>query len=113
MTLSSCSSVSMVEKSSSGMMFEGNTMRPCRFRTNAFTRVLSVSGGSAGGAFHPALDGGDETGAQLRGGDDRADRAHPAGPLDVGGGLAPGGALAQPSPTEPAADRRPPRAPGG
>src|SRR3712207_8477751 len=81
MTLSSCSSVSMVEKSSSGMMFEGNTMRPCRFRTNAFTRVLSVSGGSAGGAFHPALDGGDETGAQLRGGDDRVDRAHPAGPL--------------------------------
>jgi hypothetical protein len=31
----------MVEKSSSGMMFEGNTMRPCRFRTNAFTGVLS------------------------------------------------------------------------
>src|SRR3712207_9445735 len=88
MTLSSCSSVSMVEKSSSGMMFEGNTMRPCRFRTNAFTRVLSVSGGSAGGAFHPALDGGDETGAQLRGGDDRVQRAHPAGQLDVVDGIA-------------------------
>src|SRR5919202_830559 len=55
MTLSSCSSVSMVDKSSSGMMFEGNTMRPCRFTTKDFmvdpflARVGSVAG-------HPALD---------------------------------------------------------
>src|SRR4028119_1310165 len=58
MTLSSCSSVSSVEKSSSGMTFEGNTMRPCRFRTKAFTSGASLSGGSAGrGGAPPPLAG--------------------------------------------------------
>src|SRR4028119_1119269 len=92
MTLSSCSSVSSVEKSSSGMTFEGNTMRPCRFRTKAFTRGSSLSGGSAvRGALHPPLDGGDEAGPQLGGGDDVVHRAHPAGALDVVGGGGRGG----------------------
>ena len=34
MTSTSCCSVSMTEKSSSGMKFDGNTRRPCRFTTN-------------------------------------------------------------------------------
>src|SRR4028119_2189946 len=87
MTLSSCSSVSSVEKSSSGMTFEGNTMRPCRFRTKAFTRGSSLSGGSAvRGALHPPLDGGDEAGRAPGGGGDGGHRDHPAE-----GGRAPGG----------------------
>src|SRR3712207_9109835 len=95
MALSSCSSVSMVEKSSSGMMFEGNTMRPCWFRTKAFTGVLPVGRSAPGRALHPPLDGGDETGAQFGGGDDGVHGAHPAGPLDVVDRLELGGDLAE------------------
>src|SRR3954452_13910497 len=87
MTLSSWSSVSTVEKSSSGMTFGGNTMRPCRFRTNAFMSVLSDpqdgSGSAPRGALHPPLDGGDEPRAQLGGRHDRVHRPHPLGAPDV------------------------------
>src|SRR4051812_26676655 len=49
----------MVEKSSSGMTLDGNTRRPCRFRTNAFmTDPLWPKGRSEGwGAERPPLDG--------------------------------------------------------
>src|SRR3954462_10981646 len=77
----------MVEKSSSGMMFEGNTRRPWRFRRKAFTDSpfgpTGRLGSTPAGAFHPPLDGGDETGPQLGGGDDGVHGAHATGALDV------------------------------
>src|SRR3954467_735079 len=97
MTLASCSRVSTVERSSSGMMFDGNTMRPCRFRTNASDMDGSslLRSSTARGALHPPFDGGDEARAQLGGGDDRVHRADPAGALDVVDGLELGSDLAE------------------
>src|SRR3954468_22065764 len=87
MTWSSWSSDSIVEKSSCGMMLEGSTRRPCRFRTKAFMLVLSRRPDGAasgpGGALDSPLDGSDEAGAQLGGGDDGVHRADPPGALDV------------------------------
>src|SRR5919202_4275765 len=69
------------------MTFGGNTMRPCRFRTNAFMSVLSDplngSGSTPRGALHPPLDGSDELRAQLGGRDDRVHRPDPLGAPDV------------------------------
>src|SRR3954471_16131325 len=84
-TVSSCSSDSIVEKSSCGMMLEGNTRRPCRFRTKAFTVVLSdgvVLGADLGPpcGLDAPLDGGDGPRASLHGGDDVVHRADLAGP---------------------------------
>src|SRR4051795_8706522 len=100
MTWSSWSSDSIVEKSSCGMMLEGSTRRPCRFRTKAFTGVLSdgpVVAADLGPACapHSSLDGRDEPWAQLGGGDDVVHRAHLAGPADVVDGLELRGHLAQ------------------
>src|SRR3954451_1154165 len=65
------------------MTLDGNTRRPCRFRTKAFTVVLSddvVVDADTGPAcaLRASLDGDDEPRARLDGGDDvvhRADRA--------------------------------------
>src|SRR5919112_5960206 len=85
MTLSSCSSVSMVEKSSSGMMFEGNTMRPCRLSTKAFIDGASLLGSARERELHPPLDGSDETRPELGGRDDVVHRPDTAGAYRVPG----------------------------
>src|SRR3954468_11060850 len=100
MTVSSWSSDSIVEKSSWGMTLEGNTSRPCRFRTKAFTGILSdgrVVTADLGPAcaLHSSLHSRDEPRAQLGGGDDLVHRAHLLGPSDVVDGLELRGHLAE------------------